>query len=97
MQGMFQNCSSLTTIDFGDSFYTKNVKYLHYMFADCSSLTTLDLHNFNVSSVVQMVGMFDGCSSLTSLDLGDIFVPGYRSEDRRQRRRLAGNVQERNS
>ena len=70
MAQMFQNCSSLTSLDVS-SFDTSNVTNMGMMFDGCSSLTSLDLSNFNTSKVTRMSTMFNGCTSLTSLDLSN--------------------------
>ena len=67
MNSMFDNCSSLKSIDLS-GFNTANVKYMHHMFCNCSSLTSLDVSNFNTSNVTDMIEMFSGLS-VTSLDL----------------------------
>ena len=68
MDEMFENCSSLTSLDL-NNFNTANVKYIGGMFEKCSSLTSLDLSSFNTPNVIGMSYMFKKCSSLTSLDL----------------------------
>ena len=68
MTYMFNNCSSLTSLDFSN-FNTSKVTNMSYMFMSCSSLTSLDLSSFNTASVTEMSWMFYNCSSLTSLDL----------------------------
>ena len=68
MAGMFQLCSSLTSLDLS-SFNTENVTNMHCMFWGCSSLTSLNLSGFKTDNVTDMGGMFTFCSSLTSLDL----------------------------
>ncbi len=70
MNWMFNNCSSLTTLDLSN-FNTANVTDMNCMFSDCSSLTTLDLSNFNTANVKDMELMFYYCSSLTTLDLSN--------------------------
>ena len=70
MSGMFEGCSSLTSLDLSN-FDTSNVTDMGGMFYGCSSLTSLDLSNFDTSKVTDMSGMFEGCSSLTSLDLSN--------------------------
>ena len=66
---MFDGCSSLESIEFGDGFDTSNVTYMLFTFRGCSSLTSLDLSGWDTSNVVDMYHMFDGCTSLESLDL----------------------------
>ena len=68
MNGMFEYCSSLITLDIS-SFNTSNVTYMYGIFYNCSSLTSLDLSNFNTSKVTNMTDMFNRCAVLTSLEL----------------------------
>ena len=70
MISMFQNCSSLTSLDLSN-FNTSKVTNMTQMFYSCRSLKSLDLSNFNTSKVTNMSSMFNGCSSLTSLDLSN--------------------------
>ena len=69
MFSMFEYCSSLTNITFGNNFDTSNVINMSYMFYYCSSLTNLNLSGFNTNNVTNMSFMFGDCNSLTSLDL----------------------------
>ena len=68
MEWMFNNCSSLQTLDLS-SFDTSNVTNMGRTFGFCSSLQTLDLSSFDTSNVTDMGSMFMGCNKLTSLDL----------------------------
>ena len=70
MYSMFENCSSLTSLDLS-SFDTSKVTNMRDMFASCSSLTSLDLSSFDTSNATNMRSMFAGCSSLTSLDIAN--------------------------
>ena len=70
MQGMFYNCSALTSLDV-NSFNTAKVTTMADMFRGCSALTELDLRGFNTSSVTTMAAMFHSCSGLTSLDISN--------------------------
>ncbi|WP_278697094.1 BspA family leucine-rich repeat surface protein [Leyella stercorea] len=70
MNGMFQNCKSLTTLDLS-RFDTKNVTDMRGMFYACSALTTLDLSRFDTKNVTNISYMFDGCSALTTLDISN--------------------------
>lgn len=70
MNGMFYNCSSLTSLDVSN-FNTSNVTNMMVMFHRCSSLTSLDVSNFNTSNVTSMNGMFTNCFGLTSLNLSN--------------------------
>ena len=66
MNGMFYDCSRLTSIDLS-SFKTSNVKYMTFMFVDCPELTSLDLNSFDTSNVISMLGIFSGCTKLSSI------------------------------
>ena len=69
MQGMFYECTNLSSIIFGDDFNTSNVTTMREMFYGCSSLTNLDIRGFNTEKVTTMQSMFKNCSKLTKLDL----------------------------
>ena len=68
MTGMFNGCSSLTSLDLS-GFDTSKVTDMIGMFINCSFLTSLDLSGFDISKVTGMLKMFSGCSALKSLDL----------------------------
>ena len=68
--GMFDGCSSLTSLDLS-SFNTSKVTDMRGLFAGCKNLTSLNVSSFNTSNVQHMDAMFKGCSSLTSLDLSN--------------------------
>lgn len=70
MSFMFQNCSSLTTLD-PSNWNTSNVEYMHGLFQNCSSLTTLDLTGWDTGKVLIMMQMFGDCSALTTIYIGD--------------------------
>ena len=63
---MFQNCSSLATLDLS-SFDTSKVEEMNNMFDGCSSLTILDLSSFDMSCLSLSGEMFYGCSSLETV------------------------------
>ena len=65
---MFENCSSLISLDLS-SFNTSNVTAMNHMFNACSSLSTLDISSFNTSNVTTFRYMFFNCKSLVNLDL----------------------------
>lgn len=54
----------LTTITFGDAFYTGDALTMRYMFQGCSRMTALDLRGWDTSCVQNMASMFSGCSTL---------------------------------
>ena len=70
MDGMFQNCKSLTTLDLS-RFDTKNVTDMRGMFYACSALTTLDLSRFDTKNVTNISHIFHGCRALTTLDISN--------------------------
>lgn len=73
MSSMFQNCSSLTSLDLS-SFNTENVTNMGYMFYHCNSLTNLDLSSFNTENVTDMSYMFGYCSSLKTIYASSLFT-----------------------
>ena len=68
MFSMFQNCSSLTSLDMS-GFNTSKVTKMAQLFFNCSGLPYLNVSNFNTANVTDMDGMFYMCHGLTSLDL----------------------------
>ena len=68
---MFQNCSSLTTIDLS-KFDISKVTNLNAMFSGCSSLTTIYVSEFNsetntgwtTSAVTNSSNMFSNCTKI---------------------------------
>ena len=81
MYSMFQNCSSLTSLDLS-SFNTSQVTKMYSMFQNCSSLTSLDVSGFNTANVTSMDDLFNGCSSLTSLDVSGFNTANVKSMER---------------
>ena len=70
MNGMFEYCESLTSVDVG-SWDTSNVESMQNMFQQCKSLLSLDVSKWNISNVKDISGLFYGCESLTSLNVGN--------------------------
>lgn len=66
---MFDNCSSLKEIIWGDKFDTHYAEDFGGMFEGCSSLENLDLSWFNMSSSRSINGMFTGCTNLKKLNI----------------------------
>ena len=81
MAGMFQGCSSLTSLDLG-SFNTAKVTNMSSMFSGCTSLKNLSLYSeesmspsgergfdteFVTTKVTNMKEMFKNCKALTNL------------------------------
>ena len=67
MNGMFNNCSNLKEINFGNTFDTSKVTSMGYMFNGCSTLTNLDLSSFDMSKVTTATNMLTNCTALTEL------------------------------
>lgn len=70
MRLMFNQCSSLTTLDL-HTFNTAKVTNMSMMFYQCSGLTSLLVGSFNTANVTDMRQMFQDCSSLTKLNLSE--------------------------
>lgn len=64
MDGMFNACSSLTSVPLFD---TSSVTNMNAMFLSCGALTNVPL--FDTSRVTDMSHMFDVCKALTSVPL----------------------------
>ena len=61
MSSMFEDCSSLTSIDL-TSFDTSRVSSMSNMFDYCISLTSANLSNLDTSNLTGVVGMFQQCT-----------------------------------
>ena len=68
MSYMFQECSSLTTLDLS-GLNAENVTDMKYMFADCCSLKSINFTGFKTSKVKLMLSMFEYDMALETLDL----------------------------
>ena len=64
MKYMFSGCTSLTSVNLFNTYYTNDVEGMFY---GCSSLPYVPL--FNTYNITNMAEMFNGCSSLTSVPL----------------------------
>ncbi|MDO5338971.1 MAG: BspA family leucine-rich repeat surface protein [Eubacteriales bacterium] len=72
LNGLFQDMSSLKTIEGLSNFDTNNVTNMRYMFYGCSSLTELNMDGLNTSNVTDMGNMFSGCKLLTQLNVSGL-------------------------
>lgn len=68
-EGLFNGCSSLKEIIWGDNFDTHYAEEFRGMFGSCSSIENLDLSWFNMSSSRNLMSMFEGCKSLKRLNI----------------------------
>ncbi|MGI6217066.1 MAG: BspA family leucine-rich repeat surface protein [Coriobacteriales bacterium] len=65
---LFENCSSLSSIDVSE-FDMSNIVEAGGMFSGCSSLTSLDVSKWRFSKVWSLYSMFKGCKNLKNLDV----------------------------
>ena len=69
MSHMFQNCTSIISIENFKKWDVKNVENMSHMFYNCTSLTSIEaLKNWNVSKVTNMKLMFSNCISIFSIE-----------------------------
>ena len=72
LTSMFQNCSSLTSLDLS-GFKTTNVTNMNSMLNGCSSLTDITFGSyFSIAKVTNMQNIFSGCTSLSNTSLNNI-------------------------
>lgn len=82
MAGMFQNCTSLTSVTFDNEktngkfvkFDTGAVQDMSQMFDNCVLLPSVSLAGFDTHSVVNMSKMFFACYELTEIELDSVTV-----------------------
>ena len=70
MEGMFNNCKELETIDLS-RLNTSNVTDMSTLFSLCSKLRSVDLTRWDMSKVTDVTGMFMLCSELTTIYCDD--------------------------
>ena len=76
--GMFQNCYSLTSIDFSNIILPESSQiYMNNAFENCTNLKYISFENSNFR-LVNVASMFRGCSSLTSLNISNFIFQGVR-------------------
>ena len=63
MRGIFDSCTSLTSINFSN-LITSTIKEVDYAFKSCTYLKSIDLTNLDLSSVTNFANMFYNCQSL---------------------------------
>lgn len=73
MENMFNNCSSLESVDVSH-FNTSKVTSMYSMFYKCISLKDLDLTNFDTSNVTDFYGLTRYDRQIKTLFLGEKFV-----------------------
>ena len=63
--GMFNNCSSLSSLPDISKWNTNNVTDMSYLFYNCSLLSSLpDISKWNTNNVIDMNCLFFNCSLL---------------------------------
>ena len=76
LAGMFEGCTSLTSVDFGtseDHMDVTGAKTMTNMFNGCKALKTLDVSTFGtLTNIVNMDGFVEGCTSLEELDISNL-------------------------
>ena len=68
LNGMFNNCSNLTSIVGINSINIATKSALVNMFYNCKRLTSLDLSSWDTSNVISMAYMFYNTSALSKLE-----------------------------
>ena len=80
-KSMFQGLTTITSINWGDSFSTDLVGDMSYMFKDCKKLSLNAFpDDFSVLGVASTKGMFENCNALTTLDLSNFAFGWYISD-----------------
>ena len=78
--GMFQNCYSLTSIDFSNIILPDSSRiYMNNAFENCTNLKYISFDNSKFNHLVNAASMFRGCSSLTSLNISNIIFQDIRN------------------
>lgn len=67
MSYVFDGCSSLTTVEIGNSNYFSNVTTMKAMFRGCASLSSVKTSAMDTSKVTDFSSMFEGCG-ITDFD-----------------------------
>ena len=67
MRSMFRECTSLTSIKFGN-IVTSQVKDMYYTFQSCLNLESIDLSKFDTSSVTTFEAVLSHCEKIKSID-----------------------------
>ena len=68
MKCMFQSCTSLEKVIFGN-INTLKVENMNGLLTEFTNLKTVDISNINTSNVLDKAGMFSNCKSLIYLNL----------------------------
>ena len=69
MSHLFDGCTELEAITFGNSFNKTKVANMSHLFYNCISLISINLSKLNTESVTKMSYLFAYCSGLTEINL----------------------------
>lgn len=72
---MFESCSAITKITFGEKAFSSKLTLMSEMFYGCSSLVDLDISNFDLSGITDGITRpFTNCSKLSDDSLNSIMA-----------------------
>ena len=71
IQEMFNECTNLQTVVFGEETDTSNLESMRYAFYKCGQLKTLDLSTWDTTSLMDMEYTFDTCTALEYINFGE--------------------------
>ncbi|MBR1736035.1 MAG: BspA family leucine-rich repeat surface protein [Firmicutes bacterium] len=82
MSDMFQDCSSLKSIDLSCIEDMSNVTAIDDMFFNCTSLKSVNMSSLNSSKINEVDGIFWGCTKLKSVNIANLnFNPSDLSDE----------------
>ncbi len=85
MSGMFENCTNLKTVEFGNLFDGVKPTNISRMFYNCPRLTNVDLSSLDTSRVTDMSEMFDVITiternNMINDYINNVFIPAFNSD-----------------
>lgn len=66
---LFNNCTGLKEIEFGEDFDTSKITDMSRMFQNCRELVSVNVKDFNTENVQYMGSIFSGCEKLETIDI----------------------------
>ena len=80
--GMFQNCYSITSIDFNIILQNSNLDVtMENTFKNCKNLKNINFENTQLRTIVKINSMFNGRQSLSSVDVSNLVFGNSLTED----------------
>lgn len=73
MRQLFNNCSSLTSVTFGDDFDTSRVQDFTGIFRNNKLLESIDISMFDTRIATSLASLFAGAEKLTTISYGEDF------------------------